>query len=80
VYLVRSPSLRARAAFEGAEEVVGDPASVEAALLRLRGFAIDGAEVHQRGKEGDCVADGLESEPRALVGPGASLDLAPAGP
>ncbi len=62
----------------GPDDVVGDPAAVEAALLRADRLAVDRAAVHRRRVDGDGVAQPGEGGRRVGVGPPRALGPQPA--
>ena len=66
----RSPAVAARPALERADDPVGDPAAVEAALLGAHDLAVDQAGVDLAGHHRQVVADRLEAARRVGVGPG----------
>src|SRR5829696_2501230 len=64
------PAQRAGAALKGAYDLGGDPAAVEAPLLRPDPLLIDPAGVHERRVEGYIVFKARKGGDRVRVGPG----------
>src|SRR5215208_4862449 len=64
------PVQRAGAALKGAYDLGGDPAAIEAPLLRPDPLPLDPAGVHERGIEGHVVFKARKGGDRVRVGPG----------
>src|SRR5215208_4443483 len=80
VRLKALPAQRAGTALKGAYDLGGDPAAVEAPLLRPDLLPIDPAGVHERGVEGHIVFKAREGGDRVRVGPGGPRLPSPVGP
>src|SRR5215217_2124035 len=73
------PTRGAGAALKGAYDLGGDPAAVEAPLLRPDSLPVDPAGVHERGVEGHVVFKAREGGDRVRVGPGGPPFFSPVG-